>query len=81
MKLRNKKKPTNKELQKIIEGIQYELMATQSQLGTLTQVFSDFLDYTHKKAKFVEYLKSKQEKAKPGSVENNVVEQESLETA
>ena len=56
-------------------------MATQSQLGTLTQVFSDFLDYTHKKAKFVEYLKSKQEKAKPGSVENNVVEQESLETA
>ena len=80
MKLRNKKKPTNKELRKIVEGIQYELMATQSQLGTLTQVFSDFLDYTHKKTKFVEYLKDKQDKAKAGSVENNVVEQKPLET-
>ena len=80
MKLRNRKKPTSKELQQAIEGIQYELMATQSQLGTLTQVFSDFLDYTHKKAKFVEYLKDKQEKAKAGSVKNNVVEQEPLET-
>ena len=59
MKQRKSKKPTNKDFQQAIQEIQYRLMATQSQLNTLTEVFSDFLDYTHKKAKFMEYLKDK----------------------
>jgi len=80
MKTKYRKKPTNKEMLQTMEGIQYELMTTQSQLGTLTQIFSDFLDYTHKKAKFLEYLKEKQEKAEPGSEKNPEVKQKSLET-
>ena len=54
-------------------------MATQSQLNTLTEVFSDFLDYTHKKAKFMEYLQTKGEQKAPGSVENPEVKQEIVE--
>jgi len=79
MKIRNGKKLTNKEITMRIQGLEYELLTTQSQLGTLTQIFSDFLDYTHKKAKFLEYLKSKQDKPTPGSVENNEVKQEPVE--
>lgn len=81
MRTKYKKKPTNKEMRQMMEGIQYELMTTQSQLGTLTQIFSDFLDYTHKKAKFLEYLKEKQEKAESGSVKNPEVKQKTLETS
>ena len=83
MRTKYNKKPTNKEIRQTLKGIQYELMATQSQLGTLTEIFSDFLDYTHKKAKFVEYLEKKREKAKAaaGSVENPEVKQEPLETS
>ena len=53
-------------------------MATQSQVNTLTEVFSDFLDFTNKKPKFVEYLKSKQKQNKPGSVKDPEVKQEEL---
>ena len=80
MKTKYRKKPTNKEMRQTMEGIQYELMTTQSQLGTLTQIFSDFLDYTHKKANFLVYLKEKQEKADPGSTKNPEVKQKPLET-
>ena len=31
-------------------------MSTQSQLNSLTEIFSHFLDYTDKKPKFMEYL-------------------------
>ena len=81
MKTRRTRKPTNKDLQILIQEIQYRLIATHSQLNALTEVFSDFLDYTHKKAKFIEYLEAKKEKeAKkaPGSVENPTVLQEEL---
>jgi hypothetical protein len=47
----------------------------------LTEIFSDFLDYTHKKAKFMEYLEAKVEKKikdAPGSVNNPEVKQEPL---
>ena len=56
-------------------------MATQSQLNALTEIFSDFLDYTKKKSKFMKYLKTKVEKkaeAEPGSVENPEVKQETV---
>ena len=79
MRLRKRKKHTNKEITTMLEGLEYELLTTQSQLGTLTQVFSDFLDYTHKKAKFLEYLKDKQAKPQSGSVEDNEVKQEPVE--
>ena len=54
------------------------MMATQSQVNTLTEVFSDFLDFTNNKPKFVDYLKSKQKQNKPGSVEEPEVKQEEL---
>ena len=63
MKQRKTKKPTNKDFQLAIQDMQYRLMSTQSQLNSLTEVFSDFLDYTNKKPKFMEYLKDKVEKA------------------
>ena len=78
MKPRKNKKPTNKDFQKVIQEMQYKMMATQSQVNTLTEVFSDFLDFTNKKPKFVEYLKAKQKQNKPGSVEEPEVKQEEL---
>ena len=54
------------------------MMATQSQVDTLTEIFSDFLDFTNKKPKFVEYLKSKQKQNNPGSVQEPEVKQEEL---
>jgi len=56
MKQRKSKKPTNKDFQLAIQEIQYRLMSTQSQLNSLTEIFSHFLDYTDKKPKFMEYL-------------------------
>ena len=81
MKQRKSKKPTNKDFQIAIQELQYRLMSTQSQLDSLTEIFSDFLDHTHKKAKFMEYLKDKAEKNAPGSVENPEVKQGELEPA
>ena len=78
MKQKKNKKPTNKELQLAIQEVRYRLMATQSQLNALTEIFSDFLDYTQKKPKFMEYLESKQKQNKPGSVETPEVKQEEL---
>jgi len=78
MKINRSKKPTNKDFQKVIQEMQYRMMATQSQVNTLTEVFSDFLDFTNKKPKFVEYLKSKQKQNKPGSVKDPEVKQEEL---
>ena len=79
MRQRKRKKLTNKELQQAIQEIRYRLMTTHSQLNALTEVFSDFLDYTHKKAKFMEYLQTKSEQKAPGSVENPEVKQEAIE--
>ncbi len=59
MKLRKSKKPTNKDFQLAIQELQYRLMSTQSQLNTLTEIFSDFLEFTNKKPKFMEYLENK----------------------
>ena len=81
MKTKRSKKPTNKDFQLAIQELRYRLMSTQSQLDSLTEIFSDFLDYTHKKAKFVEYLKDKTEQNAPGSVENPEVKQDELEPA
>ena len=79
MKQRKSKKLTNKELHQLIQEIQYRLMATQSQLNALTEIFSDFLDYTNKKPKFMEYLKAKSEQDAPGSAKNPEVKQEAIE--
>ena len=78
MRQRSRRKPTNKELQKVIQDIQYRLMATHSQVNALTEIFSDFLDYTNKKPKFMEYLNNKVEKDAPGSVKNPEVKQEAV---
>ena len=59
MKIKKSRKPTNKDIQQAIQEIQYRLMMTQSQLNNLTEVFSEFLEFTHKKAKFMEHLESK----------------------
>ena len=59
-------------------NLSYRLTAVQSQVGSLTEIFSDFLDYTRKKNKFVKYLEKKQEGKVPGSVKNPEVVQEEL---
>jgi len=58
MKQRKNRKPTNKDLQLEIQEIRYILMSTQSQLNSLTEIFSHFLDYTNKKSKFMKYLEN-----------------------
>ena len=59
MKQKRSKRPTNKDFQIAIQEIRYRLMSTQSQLDSLTEIFSDFLDYTNKKPKFIKYLENK----------------------
>ena len=54
-------------------------MTTHSQLNALTEVFSDFLDYTHEKPKFMKYLQHKIEPKTPGSVGNPEVKQKAIE--
>ena len=78
MKIKRNKKPTNKDFQRVIQDMQYRMMATQSQLNSITEIFSDFLEFTNKKPKFMEYLESKQKQNKPGSVENPEVRQEEV---
>ena len=51
-----------------IQEIRYRLMSTQSQLDSLTEIFSDFLDYTNKKPKFLEYLENKMKQKKDADV-------------
>ena len=79
MRHKGRRKPTNKDFQKVIQELQYRLMSIQSQVNALTEIFSDFLDYTHNKPKFMDYLKAKVEKETPGSVENPEVKQEMQE--
>ena len=78
MKIKRNRKPTNKDFQKVIQEMQYRILATQSQVDTLTEIFSDFLDFANKKPKFVEYLKSKQKQNNSGSVKEPEVKQEEL---
>ena len=78
MKQKRNKRPTSKDFQREIMNLSYRLTAVQSQVGSLTEIFSDFLDYTRKKNKFVKYLEKKQESKVPGSVENPEVVQEEL---
>ena len=79
MRQKRSKKPTNKEMLKALLDQQYRLIALQSQLDSLMEIFSDFLDFTNKKPKFMEYLEKKVEKANPGSTEDPKVEQKKLE--
>ena len=59
MKTKRNRKPTNTDFQTAIQEMQYRMMSTQSQLNSLTEIFSDFLDFTSKKPKFMEYLENK----------------------
>ena len=63
MKIKRSKKPTNKDIQQMIQELQYRLVMTHSQLDNLTHAFSEFLEFTHKKAKFMEHLNSKAKQA------------------
>ena len=71
MKTKRNRKPTNQDLRNIIGDIQYRLMATQSQLNALMETFSDFLDYTGKKAKFIKYMEKMQDKKNKAKEEEN----------
>ena len=68
MKQRRTKKPTNKDFQIAIQEIQYRLMSTQSQLNSLTEIFSEFLEFTNKKPKFMEHLEAKVQQKKDDEV-------------
>ena len=68
MKPRKNKKPTNKDFQLAIQEIQYRLMAIQSQVHSLTEIFSDFLEFTNKKPKFMEYLENQVKQKKDEKV-------------
>ena len=78
MKLKSNRKPTNKDFQNAILEMRYQLQATQSQVNALTEIFSDFLDFTHKKTKFTEYLEMRVKKQREGSVDNPEVKQKEL---
>ena len=81
MRHKRNRKPTNKDFQRAIGELRYQLMTTQSQLHSLTEIFSNFLDFTHNKPKFMEYIKAKMEPAVSGSVKNPEVVQKELESS
>ena len=59
MKIKRSRKFTNKDTKQALQEIQFRLMSTQSQVNNLIEIFSEFLEFTHKKAKFMEHLESK----------------------
>ena len=79
MKPNRRKMPTKKEFMNLFQDTRHKLIATQSQVTALTEIFSDLLDFMGNKVEFVDYLKKKREPAAPGSVENPEVVQEPLE--
>ena len=46
----------------MLNELRYNQMVTQSQVTNLMEIFNEFLEFTHKKAKFMEHLHSKTEK-------------------
>ena len=62
MKTKKGRKPTNKDLSQMIHELRYNQMIMQSQVTNLMEIFNEFLEFTHKKAKFMEHLESRTEK-------------------
>ncbi len=50
-------------------------MVMQSQTTNLMEIFNEFLEFTHKKAKFMEHLESKTEKIDKTQDENDTKQQ------
>lgn len=46
----------------MIHELRYNQMIMQSQVTNLMEIFNEFLEFTHKKAKFMEHLESRTEK-------------------
>ena len=74
MKIKKNRKPTSKEFQTAIQQLQYNVMATQSQVTNLTEIFSQLLEFNGIKDEFMEHLKSKVEK----EVEEDKAEQQCI---
>ena len=80
MKKKTQRKPTSKDFQFAIQDLRMHHVKVQTQLNALTEVFSDYLDYTGKKEEFMQYVKDKVKNTPdPGSVENPEVVQEPLD--
>ena len=80
MKKKTQRKPTSKDFQFAIQDLRMHHVKVQTQLNALTEVFSDYLDYTGKKEDFMQYVKNKVKNTPdPGSVENPEVVQEPLD--
>mgnify|MGYP003150998431 CR=1 FL=1 len=62
MKTKRNRKPTNKDLQLSIQQLQYNVVATQSQVTNLTEIISELLEFNDIKDAFMKHLESKTKK-------------------
>tara|TARA_Y100001938_G_scaffold150561_1_gene242079 strand:- start:7328 stop:7543 length:216 start_codon:yes stop_codon:yes gene_type:complete len=54
-------KPTNKDFQRVIQRLGFDVMAIKSQVGTITEFLTDYLDFTGTKDAFDKFIKEKVE--------------------
>ena len=64
MKTKRIRKLTNKEMEKLIQELQYRHMLLQTQLENMIEAFSEFLSFSGNKEKFMKHLESLTEKRK-----------------
>ena len=75
MKIKKNRKLTNKDLGQMLNELKYNQMLTQSHVTNLMEIFNEFLEFTHKKAKFMEHLHSKTEKVNTAKEEKESKQQ------
>tara|TARA_R100000008_G_C3543741_1_gene146318 strand:- start:325 stop:573 length:249 start_codon:yes stop_codon:yes gene_type:complete len=75
MKTKRNRKLTNNEIKTRLNELRYNQMVMQSQTTNLMEIFNEFLEFTHKKAKFMEHLESKTEKIDKTQDENDTKQQ------
>ena len=58
-----KRKPTNKDFKYAIQDLRMHHLRVQTQLNALMEMWSDFMEFTGQKDKFLKYLEEKMKNA------------------
>ena len=57
-----KAKPTNKDFQRVVQNMGMDIFVLRTQLNALSEIVSDYLDFTDTRKSFEEFLKERTEK-------------------
>lgn len=58
-----KRKPTNKDFQRVIQRLGIDIMGLRAQIGAIADVLSNYLDFTGKRKEFEEFATKRAEEA------------------